>query len=83
MIDQLPGRFEEALAWAKKCVAETGEMPTTISNPTAGLVFDLEKATITRAVWDEDNNLVEMTYCAVTGRVLKKQITKPRGIDQL
>ena len=32
--------------------------------------------TVTRAVWDEDNNLVEMTYCAVTGGVLSKKVTK-------
>jgi hypothetical protein len=79
MSDRLPRTFEEALAWAKTCAAETGEMPTTISNPTAGLVFDLANSTVTRAVRDEDNNLVAMTHCAVTGRALKKQITKPKG----
>ena len=79
MIDQLPRRFEEALAWAKKCVAETGEMPTTISNPTAGLVFDLEKATITRAVWDEDNNLVEIDLLRGYWSCAKKADHKAKG----
>jgi hypothetical protein len=72
----LPETFEEALAWAKTCGAETGETPATVSNPTKGLVFDLENSTLTRVVWDEDNNLVEMTYCASTGSVLKKVVTK-------
>ena len=35
-----------------------------------------------QAVWDEDNNLVEMTYCAITGRVLNKKITKARDIKR-
>ena len=48
-----------------------------VPNPTKGLTFDLENSTVTRAVWDEDNNLVEMTYCAVTGGVLGKKVTKP------
>ena len=52
-------------------------MPATISNPTKGLLFDLKNSTFTRAVWDDDNNLVEMTYCALTGNVLAKKITKP------
>jgi hypothetical protein len=39
-------------------------------------LFDLENSTITRAVRAEDNNLVEMTYCAVTGSVLRKKVTK-------
>jgi hypothetical protein len=73
----LPETFEEALAWAKTRGAEAGETPTTVSNPTKGLFFDLENSTLTRAVWDEDNNLVEITYCAVTGSVLKKTVTKP------
>ena len=72
-----PETFEQALAWAKMREAETGETPTTVSNPTKALVFDLENSTVTRAVWDEDNNLVEMTYCAVTGDVIKKKVTKP------
>ena len=36
----------------------------TVANPVKGLLFDFENSTITKAVWDEDNNLVEMTYCA-------------------
>jgi hypothetical protein len=76
---ELPWTFEEAVAWAKKHTGETGERPTTVANPSAGLVFDLKNATVTRALFDEDNNLIGVTYCAVTGRVLNKQITKPSG----
>jgi hypothetical protein len=72
----LPETFEQGLAWAKTRGAETGETPTKVSNPTKGLFFDLESFTVTRAVWDEDNNFVEITYCAVTGSVLKKKVTK-------
>ena len=72
-----PETFEQALAWAKMRAAETGEMPPIVSNPSKGLTFDLENSTVTRGVWDEDNNLVEMTYCAVTGDVLKKNVIKP------
>ena len=64
MSDELPRTFEEAIAWAKTRAGETGEMATTIANPTAGLVFDLKNATITHTVFDEDNNIIEMTYCA-------------------
>ena len=71
-----PETFEQGLAWAKTRATETGETPTKVSNPTKGLFFDLENSTVTRAVWDEDNNLVEITYCAVTGSVLKKKVTK-------
>jgi hypothetical protein len=77
MSDELPRTFEEAMAWAKAHLDETGETPTRVANPTAGLVFDLKNRTVTRAVWDEDNNFVEMTYWADTGRVLRKQISKP------
>ena len=73
----LPETFEQALEWAKARGGETGETPTMVPNPTKGLTFDLENSTVTRAVWDEDNNLVEMTYCAVTGGVLGKKVTKP------
>ena len=69
--------FEQALAWAKMRTAETGEMPLIVSNPSKGLTFDLANSTVTRGVWDEDNNLVEMTYCAVTGDVLKKNVFNP------
>ena len=31
---------------------------------------------------DEDNNRVEMTYCAITGSVLNKKITKARDIKR-
>jgi hypothetical protein len=72
-----PETFEQALAWAKMSEAETGEMPKIVSNPFKGLSFDLQNSTVTRGVWDEDDNLVEMTYCAVTGRALKKKVTKP------
>jgi len=72
----LPETFEQRLAWAKTRGAETGETPTKVSNPTKGLFFDLENCTATRAVWDEDNNFVEITYCAVTGSVLTKKVTK-------
>ena len=69
--------FEEAQAWAKMREAETGEAPKSVANPLKGLFFDLDNSTVTRAVWDEDNNLVEMTYCAITGGVLSKKVTKP------
>ena len=72
-----PETFEEAQAWAKMCEAETGVAPKSVANPLKGLFFDLDKSTFTRAVWDEDNNLVEMTYCAITGGVLSKKVTKP------
>lgn len=72
-----PQTFEEAQEWAKIRAAETGETPKSAANPSKGLFFDLENSTVTRAVWDEDNNLVEITYCAVTGSVLKKNVTKP------
>ena len=72
-----PETFEQALAWSKMRSAETGETPPIVSNPSKGLTFDLQNSTITRGVWDEDNNLVEMTYCAVTGDVLKKNVSKP------
>ena len=72
-----PETFEEALAWAKTRCAETGSVPTTVYNPSKGLLFDLKNSTVTKSVWDEDNNLVEMTYCAVTGNVLAKRIAKP------
>jgi hypothetical protein len=72
-----PETFEEALAWAKSSEAESGKRLNIIANPSKGLSFDLENSTITRAVWDEDNNLIEMTYCALTGRVLGKKVTKP------
>ena len=71
-----PETFEEAQAWAKMREAETGVVPKCVANPLKGLLFDLDKSTVTRAVWDEDNNLVEMTYCAVTGGVLSKKVTK-------
>ena len=48
-------------------------MPATVSNPTKGLLFDLKNSTLTRAVWDDDNNLVEMTYCALTGNVISEK----------
>jgi hypothetical protein len=73
----LPETFEQALACAKARAAETGEALTTVANPTKRLSFDLENSTVTKAVWDDDNNLVEMTYCVVTGSVLKKKVTKP------
>ena len=76
----LPETFEEAKEWAKARERETGEMPRTVANPTKRLLFDLEKSTVTKAVWDEDNNLVEMTYCAITGSVLNKKITKALDI---
>jgi hypothetical protein len=83
MSDELPRTYGEALAWANARARETGEMPKIIANQPAGLVFDLTNRTVTRAVWDEDNNLVEMMYCADTGRVLRKQITKSqRGSER-
>jgi hypothetical protein len=72
-----PETFEEALAWAKICEAETGQWPSVVANPSKGLSFDLTNSTVTRSVWDEDDNLVEMKYCAFTGRVLGKKVTKP------
>jgi hypothetical protein len=72
-----PETFEEALAWAKSYEAESGKRLNIIANPSKRLSFDLENSTVTRAVWDEDNNLIEMTYCARTGRVLGKKVTKP------
>ena len=72
-----PETFEEALAWAKICEAETGQRPSVVTNPSKGLSFDLENSTVTRSVRDEDDNLIEMTYCASTGRVLGKKVTKP------
>jgi hypothetical protein len=72
-----PETFEEALAWAKSYEAVSGKRLNIIANPSKGLSFDLENSTVTRAVWDEDNNLIEMTYCARTGRVLGKKVTKP------
>ena len=72
-----PDTFGEARESAKVGERETGMSPRTVANPVKGLLFDLENSAITRAVWDEDNNLVEMTYCAVTGSVLKKMVTKP------
>ena len=71
-----PETFEEAQAWAKMREAETGVAPKSVANPFKGLSFDLVNSTVTRALWDEDNNLVEMTYCAVTGGVLSKKVTK-------
>jgi hypothetical protein len=76
-VPSLPETFEEAMEWAKARERETGVMPKSVANATKRLLFDLEKSTVTKAVWDEDNNLVEMTYCAITGRVLNKKITKP------
>jgi hypothetical protein len=72
-----PETFEEALAWAQSYEAESGKRLDVVANPTRGLSFDLKNSTVTRAVWDEDNNLIEMTYCARTGRVLGKKVTKP------
>jgi hypothetical protein len=72
-----PETFEEALAWVKICEAETGQRPSVVTNPSKGLSFDFENSTVTRSVWDEDDNLVEMIYCASTGRVLGKKVTKP------
>jgi hypothetical protein len=72
-----PETFEEALAWVKVCEAETGQRPSVVTNTSKGLSFDLENSIVTRSVWDEDDNLVEMTYCASTGRVLGKRVTKP------
>ena len=57
--------------------------PKSVANPLKGLFFDLDNSTVTRAVWDEDNNLVEMTYCAVTGGVLSKKITKRIAVSIL
>jgi hypothetical protein len=75
-VPNYPETFEEAREWVKVRERETGVAPKTVANPVKGLLFDLENSTITRAVRDEDNNLVEMTYCAVTGSVLRKKITK-------
>ena len=72
-----PETFEQARAWAKKREAESGETLTSVTNPLKGLFFDLRNATVTHRVWDEDNNLVEMTYCAITGSVITKNVTKP------
>ena len=72
-----PETLEQAFAWAKMRAAETGKMLQIVSNPSKALTFDLENSTITREVWDEDNNLVEMTYCALTGDVLQKKVIKP------
>jgi hypothetical protein len=72
-----PETFEEALAWAQSYEAESGKPLDVVANPAKGLSFDLKNSTVTRAVWDEDSNLVEMTYCARTGRVLGKKVTKP------
>lgn len=72
-----PETFEEARSWAEAREAETGERPKSVSNPVKGLFFDLENSTVTRSVWDQDDNLIEMTYCAVTGDVLRKRITRP------
>ena len=74
--------FEEAREWAKAREQETGEMPRIVANPMKRLLFDLENYTVTKAVWDEDKNLVEMTYRAITGRVLNKKITKARDIKR-
>jgi len=81
-VPSLPETFEEATEWAKARERETGEMPRTLANPTKCLLFDLENSTVTKAVWDEDNNLVEMTYCAIAGGVLNKRITKARDINR-
>ena len=72
----LPETFEEATEWAKAREQETGEMPRIVADPMKRLLFDLENSTVSKAVWDEDSNLVEMTYCAVTGGVLSKKVTK-------
>ena len=72
----LPETFEQGLAWAKSAGRKQVKRQKKVSNPTKGLFFDLESFTVTRAVWDEDNNFVEITYCAVTGSVLKKKVTK-------
>jgi hypothetical protein len=58
----------------KNAAAQTGETPSIVPNPSKGLTFDLENSTVTGGVWDEGNNLVEMTYCAVTGNVLEKKL---------
>jgi hypothetical protein len=81
-LPSLPETFEEAREWAKAREQETGEMPRIAANPMKRLLFDLENSTVTKAVWDEDNNLVEMTYCAITGRVLNKKITKAPDIKR-
>ena len=72
-----PGTFEEARVWAKTREAEIGVAPKSVANPSKGLLFDLENSTVTKAVWDDDDNLIEMTYCAITGGVLCKKVTKP------
>jgi hypothetical protein len=72
-----PETFEEALAWAQSYEAESGKSLNIVANPAKGLSFDLKNSTVTRSVWDEDDNLIEMTYCASTGRVLGKKVTKP------
>ena len=71
-----PETFEEAKEWVKVRERETGVAPWAVANPMKGLLFDLENSTITRVVRDEDNNLVEMTYCAITGSVRRKKVTK-------
>jgi hypothetical protein len=76
-ISTQPETFEEALAWVKICEVEKGRRPSVVTNTSKGLSFDLENSTVTRSVWDEDDNLVEMIYCALTGRVLGKKVTKP------
>jgi hypothetical protein len=45
MSDALPRTFEEAMAWARARLDETGETPKSVANPTAGLVFDLKNRT--------------------------------------
>lgn len=72
-----PETFEEAQAWAKVRASETGELPKSVANPLKGLFFDLASCTVTRSVVDQDDNVVEMTYCAITGNVLGKKVTKP------
>jgi hypothetical protein len=72
-----PETFEEAQALAKAREAETGLAPKSVANPSKGLLFNLDESTVTKAVWDEDDNLIEMTYCAITGNVLGKKVTKP------
>ncbi len=71
-----PETFEQAQAWAEAREAETGERPKSVTNYLRGLFFDLENSTVTKSVRDQYHNLVEMTYCAHTGSVLRKKVTK-------
>jgi hypothetical protein len=62
----------ELAGYCRNCLSKPGSGGGARRNIKQGIA-----TTVTRSVWELDDNLIEMTYCAITGGVLRKKVTKP------